>query len=157
MQLGKKLLLFGSGKTRQGYTRALLQKRIVETDTALVLQDTIIFKLTSPKYCRIQLYIKLADDSVYYRETTYAVNKLTKSKLNSLKTFQCYKDWFTLDNWAAEVIDGAIRTKTNPILKFKILKSAYSGSRIDITKESLIDMRTMPISLFWLIHSGLTN
>ena len=156
-QLGQKILLFGSGKTRQGYTRALFQKKIFESDSGLILHDTLILKRTSAKYYRVQLYIRLADDSVYFREITYAVNKLTKSKLCVLKTFEFYKKWFALDDWAAQIVDGMIRPKANQILEFRKIKSNYFFNRINITKESFKDMPTIPISLFWLIHSGLMN
>lgn len=155
--MGQKFLFLGAGKNRQGYTRGLFQKKIFESDSALILHDTLIFKLASPKYYIIQLYIKLANDSVYFREATYLLNKLTKPKLNSLKSFEFYKNWFVLDDWADKIVGGEIRLMANPILEFKIFKSHGTVTKINITKERLIDMPTMPISLFWLKSRGLLN
>lgn len=155
--MGQKFLFLGAGKNRQGYTRGLFQRKVFESDSGLVLHDTLLFKLTSEKYYRLQLYVRLADDSVYFREMTYFRNKQTKSKLISLKSFEFYMNWFELDDWADQIIGGEIRLKANPILEFKILKSYGTVTKINITKESLIDMHTMPISLFWLKSRGLLN
>jgi hypothetical protein len=153
----KNILVFGSGKTRQGYTRALFQKKITESDSAMIVQDTLILKRTSPKYYRIQLFTKLAGDSIHLRELVYPINKLTSSKLASLKSFKFYNDWFMLDHVAAKIVEGVIRPDNNPVLTYKVLKSESYVNKIDITKERLKDLPGMPISLFWLINTGWMN
>ncbi len=155
IHLGRKMLYLGSGKTRQGYTRTLFQKQIFESDTAIILSDTIIFKRTSEKYYKVQVYTKKNNDSIGFREMTYFINKTTKPKLRSLKTFSRYNEWFALDQFAEQIVDGVINPKADLILKFRKIKSNYFFNRIDIFKNSLNARSTMPVSLFWLKTSGL--
>lgn len=154
---GKKLLFLGAGKTRDGYTRGLFQKKIYESDSAFVTHDTLIYKKTSEKYIRIQFFTNINSDSIFFSQVIFPSLLKKDRKYSKLASFTFYKEWFTIDSSASQIVSGIIKLKNDPILIRTEIKSDGYLYLLNITKNNLNNKPGMPITLFWLKDSGLLN
>ena len=156
-QLDRKLLFLGADKTRTGYTRTIFQKKIHISDSALLIKDTLIYKLTRKDHIDLQFYTKINTDSIKFMEMNFSFNNENKLCASPIISFARYKEWFSLNKEAYRIIAGTIKLKENPILIRSIIKSNGFVNILKITKNDLKDMREMPVSFFWLKNSGLLN
>lgn len=154
-QNGQTLLLLGSGKQRTGYTRTLFQKKIYSSDSAMIVQDTIIYKTTSEKYIRVQFFTNINSDSIFFKEMTFPFAKNKDMKASILSSFAFYREWFKLYAGASDIVGGTIKLKSDPLLIWQKIKSSGYTNYINITKRDFRDMTDMPITFFWLKDSGL--
>jgi hypothetical protein len=144
----KTFLLLGSGKQRDGYTRALFQKKIYVSASAMVTHDTAIFKTIYGNSLIVQLFTNINTDSVFFKELTYNFNSKKERDASPFSSFEFYKDWFNSENKAELVIDDIIKLKQDTLLTWRITKG--KTYRINITKSSFHEMVGMPISFLWL-------
>lgn len=154
-QNGKTFLFLGSGKQRTGYTRALFQKKVLISDSALIIHDTLIYKTTKQNQISVQFYTNINSDSILFKEMTFSFTDKKDMKDTPLSSFTFYKDWFNLSENAFHIVGGIINLKSDTILIWTTIKKRdYPDSYINITKNDLKDRPTMPITLFWLKDSG---
>jgi hypothetical protein len=151
---GKNFMFLGSGKERQGYTRALFPKKEFTTDSAYASGDTLLFKKTRKDHITIQLFTNINGDSIYFKEMNFSFDKNNMINGSALSAFELYKEWFSLEKKAYRIVGGVIMLKQDPIMIWQNIKpNSYSGLR-NIIKDDFKDMSAMPITLFWLKHSG---
>ena len=153
----KSFLLFGSGKQRDGYTRALFQRKIFISDSAMIINDTMLYKQTSEKYIRIQYFTGINRDSISFSEVYIPFVKKKDMKASKFSSFNFYKDWFIIDSSASQIVSGMINLRSDTILIRNKIKSNYFINPLNITQESLQNLPGMPITFFWLKDSGLLN
>jgi hypothetical protein len=158
-ETNRTFLLFGSGKQRDGYTRTIFQKKVFVSDTAMLVQDTILYKTTSDKYIRIQFFTNLNSDSINFKQMTFLFPKQKNKKafVLSLSSFNFYKDWFNLNELADYIVEGTVKLKNDTILVRNDVKSPGFVNYPNLTKRNFDDMKDMPISFFWLKQIGLLN
>ena len=134
----KTLLYVGSGKVRSGYTRSIFQKKFYQSDSAIVINDTMIFKTTSAGFFSIKIYTKINTENINLLEMVFLYNKKNRSSYSSLSSFENYKQWFSLNDISSSITGGVIRLKQPIILHKENIKSDGSFfSSIDITTDRL--------------------
>jgi hypothetical protein len=150
---GKTILHWAAGKERDGYTRAIFQKKIFIADSALIVHDTLIYKRTSDHFIRLQLFTNITGDSILFSEITFTITGKKDPRLTTLRSFAHYKSWFSIGDEAGTVLAGTIKPNSNTILVWKEVKG--QTFRTDITQSSFNDEGKMPRTLFWLKNSGI--
>jgi hypothetical protein len=153
-KFGGHLMFFGSGKQRRGHTRGLFPKKTFTADSAFAINDTFIFKNTTPYRILIQFFTNIKSDSILFSEVIIPLDKKQQAK-SRFSSFAYYKDWLSLDESVSEIIGGTITLKSDTILIWKGIKPSGSTYRINVTKERFKDKSDMPKTLFWLKNSGI--
>lgn len=150
-----KILFFGAGKTRTGYTRKIFQSKDFVSDSALITHDTLIYKSLHKENVIIQIYSKINSDTIHFSRLSFSIRRKEKKDIKSIYSLSNYKTFFQMDSSAYNIVGGEIKLKKDPILVWQNIKPADYSGLINITKGSLKDDEGMPISLFWLKASGL--
>ncbi len=115
------ILNYGSGKVQNSYGR-VFPTHIYQTDSAFLINDTLLFKSTTKNRVRVQYFTNINSDSIVFKEKTYPF--VTKKGIQNslLASFSKYAKWFSLDDkYASEVSSGIlnINSKTDSLMKWK--------------------------------------
>jgi hypothetical protein len=140
----------GSGKAQIGYGR-LIPKRVFQSDTAFLINDTLIFKSSQKDAIRIQAYFKINEDSIYMFEKNYPFATRNGRRHTPLADFSRYKEWFLIDDkHASYVANVKINFRADTILSW----GGALGYHYPLTKRVDLPYRKRPLSLFWLKDEG---
>lgn len=145
------VLNYGSGKVQNSYGNEF-PARVYQTDSAFLIKDTLLFKSTNKNRIRVQYYTNINSDSIVFKEKTYPFVTKKGIQNSPLSNFSKYKEWFSLDDkYASELSNGIlnINSQTDTLMRWEgFYKYHYPITRSAFKEEK------MPISLFWLKHSG---
>ena len=147
---GKVFFYQGSGKVQVGYGR-LIPKTVFQSDSAFLVNDTLIFKSSQKDAIRIQAYFKITEDSIYMFEKKYPFVTKNGRGQTPLADFLRYKEWFLIDDKQASYIANAkINLKADTIVSWGGALSYH----YPLTKKVDLPYRKRPLSLFWLKDEG---
>lgn len=149
--------IYDNGKTwaNSGRYQRLLSRKAIFTDTAVLINDTLIFKNTNQKRYAVHLITNLFSDSVIVDNNKLFPKSNENSKLESLASFENYINWFQDSTFSYHYKNVIYLRSTDIINHIKIKDpSADYTFKGRFTKDDF-DKKRMPISIFWIKHSGL--
>ncbi len=151
---GRIYFLYGEGKTRSGGYGRLFPKKIKMSDTAMLKNDTLIFKRTTPYSVQLHYAVNIFSDSVTIYDKNFPLNKKGTAK-SSLSSFVNYTQWNNLNNYSRFYLIS-LSLKKNEIVKAK--KMIYDGTKDYsfgyLHNQEFFTKKGISASLFWIKHTG---
>ncbi len=156
---GCTFFIYDNGKTKVGGYGRLFSKKIKFTDTAMLKNDTLIFKTTRLETSSILIkYItSIYSDSITVDDKIFALGRRALLQSSSLSSFDNYLQWNLLNDYS-RYYQLMITPKGNDIIKSKKILDPYADYSFSgkYTKEYFMAEKIIP-SLFWIRHIGIMD
>lgn len=156
---GYTFFIYDAGKSKvEGYGRLSL-KKLKFSDTAMLKNDTLIYKTTRFKTSSvlIKFITSIFSDSIIVDDKVFALRTRKLLNSSSLSSFENYLHWNKLNSYS-RYYQKTITLKENDIIKFKKILDPYADyGYIEKNTKQRFELEKMPLSLFWIKHSGVIN
>lgn len=154
---GYALFVYDPGKAKTGGYGRLFSKKTKLTDTAMLRNDTLIYKTTrfGTSSVLIRYITSIYSDSIVIDDKIFSLGSRKMLRLSSLASFENYLTWNLLNNFS-RYYQMAITPKADDIVKAKkhldnFADYSYSGRHT----KYYFKLQEMRPSLFWIKHSGI--
>ena len=147
--------VYDGGKTKSGGYGRLLSRKVRFSDTAMLKNDTLIFKRTTPYSIQLHYATGIFSDSIAVAKKVFPLEK--KNSGNTLLlNFRYYPIWNELPTYS-RYYQIAITPKRAEVVKAK--KQVEDGS-IDYSfsylhEQDYFSRKKMPASMLWIKHFGI--
>lgn len=153
----KTFFVYDEGYIRVGAGRyqRLFPKKTKITDTAMLVNDTLIFKNKSKYRYAIHFITNLYSDSIVINDyKVYPIEKRDISTISS-SSFSNYLEWFS-DSTFSRFYKSVIFLRAEHIINHIRIKDPVADYTFkDRYSRAEFEKRRMPISFFWIKHSGM--
>lgn len=148
--------IYDAGKTKSGGYGRLFSKKIQFSDTAMFVNDTLIYKRTTPISVYYQYATGIYSDSIVVNDKTFGGYTKKELQTSPLMSFANYTLWPLVDTYT-RYYQIAITPSQQQVVKAKrmIADGTADYSFGYAHSQDYFTQRGIPASLFWIKHLGL--
>lgn len=154
---GYTFFVYDAGKAKTGGYGRLFSKKTKFSDTAMLINDTLIYKTTrfGTSSVLVKYITSIFSDSITVHDKVFALGSRKLLQTSALASFENYLQWNELTTYS-RYYQRTITPKADDIVKAKRILDpyadyTYSGRH---TRE-YFKLEKMPPSVFWIKHSGI--
>jgi hypothetical protein len=153
---GYTFFIYDPGKAKVGGYGKVFSKKTKFSDTAMLRNDTIIFKQTNQYRVQLHYAISIFSDTIIVEDKIFPTNNKKQFKNSTLFSFSNYTQWPLLTNYS-RFYQITITPKKNDVVRAKRM---IDDGMIDYSDGYLhtneyFQKRGIAATLFWAKHLGI--